>query len=350
MKVLKKIIPKKIKEKIKKIMYINRYKNYKKYCIKNKIKECILFGTPIHGNLGDHAIAYAEHKLLNTVGLEAFEVYTYTHEYNFEYISKNISKDALICVTGGGSMGSQWTVEEELIRKVVTSFKNNKIIIFPQTIFYKDDDFGKVELEKSREIYNSHKNLYICAREEKSYNIIKENYKNANILLVPDIVLSLPVFNFNEERDKILLCIRHDVESNLSNENLQYIKEAVKKLNIKYEWTDTVINSDITQEKREECLMSKFRQFSKAKIVITDRLHGMIFAVITKTPCIVLSNYNHKVKGVYNWIKELNYIEFLEDINDIEEKCNKLLTTYEKGINEIDMSKNFKKLVDLIKE
>ena len=57
--------------------------------IKNKIKECILFGTPIHGNLGDHAIAYAENKLLNTAS--ALKPFTFAaaldtlgNDYKFE--------------------------------------------------------------------------------------------------------------------------------------------------------------------------------------------------------------------------------------------------------------------------
>jgi exopolysaccharide biosynthesis predicted pyruvyltransferase EpsI len=53
-----------LKEKIKKIILISKYKKYKKYCKKNNQKEYLIFNTPIHGNIGDHAIIYAEYKLL----------------------------------------------------------------------------------------------------------------------------------------------------------------------------------------------------------------------------------------------------------------------------------------------
>ena len=59
--------------------------------------------------------------------------------------------------------------------------------------------------------------------------------------------------------------------------------------------------------------------------MITDRLHGMVFAAITSTPCIALSNYNQKVKGTYEWIKHLPYIRFIEDENDIYKHIDELL-------------------------
>lgn len=43
--------------------------------------------------------------------------------------------------------------------------------------------------------------------------------------------------------------------------------------------------------------INKYIKFRECELVITDRIHGMIFAAITGTPCIALSNY--KIKGTY---------------------------------------------------
>ena len=80
----------------------------------------------------------------------------------------------------------------------------------------------------------------------------------------------------------------------------------------------------IKKNVRKEIVEEKLNQFKKSEIVITDRLHGMIFATITGTPCIALSNYNYKVKGTYEWIKHLEYIKFTEDINEIPNLINEL--------------------------
>ena len=67
------------------------------------------------------------------------------------------------------------------------------------------------------------------------------------------------------------------------------------------------------QSRKEVALQLK--KIAKSEIVITDRLHGMIFSVITQTSCIVFRNYNHKLSSSYQWFKNLNYIKFLDDFN-----------------------------------
>lgn len=68
-------------------------------------------------------------------------------------------------------------------------------------------------------------------------------------------------------------------------------------------------------------------------MVITDRLHGMIFAAITGTPCIAFDNISKKVSGVYKWIESLEYIkvvnsfeEFVDAYNYIDNLDEKQLT------------------------
>ena len=62
------------------------------------------------------------------------------------------------------------------------------------------------------------------------------------------------------------------------------------------------------------------KKFAKAKIVVTDRLHGMIFTIITNTPCIAINNLSGKVKGVYDTLSDIekNKIIFIEDKADVE--------------------------------
>ena len=46
----------------------------------------------------------------------------------------------------------------------------------------------------------------------------------------------------------------------------------------------------------------------------------MILAAITGTPCIAMDNSSGKVKGVYSWIKYLNYITFANNVDEVY-KC-----------------------------
>ena len=71
--------------------------------------------------------------------------------------------------------------------------------------------------------------------------------------------------------------------------------------------------------------MKKLREISSARLVVTNRLHMMIFAAITATPCIAIDNLTHKVLGVYQWIKPLPYIKLIENINDFQSILDELL-------------------------
>ena len=327
---MKKIL-KKFKEKVKKIIFVNKYKKYKNNCSKEQKKEFLIFNAPIHGNLGDHAIIYSEYKLLEKLGIEAFEIPTYQERYYFNYIKDNISKNATIAITGGGFIGSQWLVEQKLVNKVVDTFKNNKIIIFPSTIFFKEDEIGKEELEKSIKVFNAAKNLKIFARENKTYEFAKKVYKNAKVELVPDIVLSLDIQKFEGKREGILLCLRKDVEGIFSEADKKELYNMIKTYNTKIMNTDTVINKAINAKKRNAEIEKKLKEFATSKLVITDRLHGMIFATITNTPCIVFSNYNYKVEGVYQWIKKVDSnIIYETNIKNIQDDIKQLLEKEEK--------------------
>ena len=56
-----------------------------------------------------------------------------------------------------------------------------------------------------------------------------------------------------------------------------------------------------------------WKNFSSSKIVITDRLHGLIFSKITSTPCIAIDNSNNKIRETYNaWLKGNKNIYFFQ--------------------------------------
>ena len=74
-----------------------------------------------------------------------------------------------------------------------------------------------------------------------------------------------------------------------------------------------ILENSFDLDLREQKLDELLNKFTNSSLVITDRIHGMIFSYLTQTPCIALNNYNHKVRCEYDWIKESNYTNFLEN-------------------------------------
>jgi pyruvyl transferase EpsI len=89
--------------------------------------------------------------------------------------------------------------------------------------------------------------------------------------------------------------------------------------------TDTMLNRVIKAGSRISEIRTKCSEIAGAKIFITDRLHGMIFAALTGTPCIIFHNYNQKIKGVYEWIRELPYIRLINDVSELESNLEQLI-------------------------
>ena len=266
-------------------------------------------GIPQHANLGDSAIALAEEKLINAY-FPKYKKYYMQEEYLdicCQKTKKYIDDEDIILLHGGGNIGDIYDRPERGRRKVIETYQNNKIIIFPQTAYFSNTDKGKEELEVSKKIYNAHKNLVIMAREQKSYEFMKEHFYNAKVYLTPDIVMTLNK-SVNKPRKGALFIFRNDREKTINEQEFEIIKETVSKFFSDFKLSD--MSASITRirnvagEYRDILLTNKFNEFQTAELVITDRLHGMIFSAITETPCIVLESLTHKTVECFEWLKE----------------------------------------------
>lgn len=307
------------------------YQYYKGYLThrslyKSKSKAIFVVGSPEHDNLGDHAITFAQMNFLK----QAFPEYTLIEivanrlMHNLKCLEQYSTPDDIFVLQGGGNFGIEYFREEEVRRRIISKFPNNKIIVFPQTIFFGDTEQGRREFKKTQNLYNAHKDLTLVAREATSYEIMKEGFRNNDVLLTPDIVMSLDITDPPQARHGALLCIRADKESIFKDEDKRIMREHSSKYYDSITFTDTCLTHEVSIEDRDKELNTLWNQFKTSEVVITDRLHGMIFAAITSTPCIALGNYNYKVVGSYEWIKHLGYVKFTNDLNRIPELLEEL--------------------------
>lgn len=350
---LKRFVKGELDLKGKKIILYNKYKA-KTLKRPNGKSNFVIIGTPDTANLGDHLITEAEFEFLKKY-FPKTNIMEVTGDYircAGEYLTNKINKEDILIITGGGFIGSLWMSEEEMIRKTIKMYPQNKIVIFPQTVFFEETEEGQRQFRKTYDIYENHPNLYICAREKKSYVFFEENMKNTykQCLLLPDIAT---FYHYNKKKNKkknnVLWCMRKDKEMIISEEEKKEILNYLlyKKQNIIK--TDTVIKKQVKSIKRKKELEKKLNQFSEAKLVVTDRLHGMIMAAITGTPCIAFNNKTDKVIGVYKWIENLDYIVCVNDSKDIRKYIDKFINNNEEYIYDNSyLNKYYDKLAKLL--
>ncbi len=275
-------------------------------------KRAIVFCTPFHKNLGDSAIAIAEGVLLKNAGFPGYvDIDTRTLMRWLRLFQRIIPAKRPLFLCGGGNMGDQWEEEELARRTVIAAFPHNRIIAFPQTIFYSDP-------EKEREsaaAYSNNEKLTLTAREQISYRKMLHLYPNARVLLAPDAVLYTSMKNYGaipQQRTDVLICARSDAEKKVDPALWEQIEQELAKAGVPVRKTDMYHSGPVTPRNRKACVRQKLEEFGRAKLVVTDRLHGMLFSVLTGTPCVVLSNYNYKISGTYSWIASLPHVCYAE--------------------------------------
>lgn len=91
-------------------------------------------------------------------------------------------------------------------------------------------------------------------------------------------------------------------------------------------WTGGIqTHGPITQQEGERLVYGKWNEFRSARLVITDRLHGMIFSAVTGTPCVALNNSNGKVGYEYEWLKDVPYIAFASTVDEVPQLACQVL-------------------------
>lgn len=296
----------------------------------NETAKAVLFGTPLHGNLGDQALALAIYNFFESCGIheaDVVEIPTAILEGLTKGQIKKIAKDRIIFLQGGGFMGNTWMQEEIQIRRFIQSCPNNKIIILPQTITYTDDKEGNKEKRKANKIYGACRNIEVYVREKESVKAACELVGQEKVNCVPDMVIGYlkEAYGVVDRKNKCLFCMRDDREKLVDEDKVTIVGNAIKNLGLEIEYTDTIVSGYIYPEQRKEKVLEKLQEFSKVQLVITDRLHGMLFAAITGTPCLFFDNKNGKVQNVFEWIKDIKYVKPITDMNNIEEEIQIVL-------------------------
>ncbi len=318
---------------------------------KGKSRRIVYFELPCFDNLGDHAIAYATRDLLNKFcesmpECQLYVVGGWDTIKRVRWLKKVIGPEDIILSQGGGNFGNLYPFAQVFRRKLVEEFKNNKVIVLPETIYYTNDADGKNEMIKDQKAMSKNKNLIIFARDEVSYKNMKKFFPKTDVRKMHDMVLSLDKREKQIERKGVVLCLRSDNEGKMSKTEKNEIQSICEMTGEDVLVTDTCINQEFGWKERSRILENKWKVWSNHKVVVTDRLHGMVFSLITGTPCIVLGNNHHKVLETYKTIKDCRYIQYIDDISKFSEALGKAISIDNE--EKPDYSKDYEQLKELL--
>lgn len=283
---------------------------------------------------------------------------------NWDRLLRTVNDDDLIFINSGCDFGNLYSISHENVRKkIISAFPNNKIIQLPVTVFYNH----ATQITEDAEFFTNRNNVVLMGRDPKSYEILAANLE-CKSLFVPDFAFRLKATPTKGARKGALLILRRDFETKPEPDILLKIRRKlprsfrkpislfirvytvftryVLKKMVEQAVSNVVVKDvqigtyPITDENRESIINEVLDYYQNFQVVVTDRLHGMIFGVLTKTPCVAIEGkIPHKISGYKKLLS--HSVTFVNSIwkvpNAIREALSKPyqttdLTPYFKGL------------------
>ncbi len=320
-------------------------------------KRIWFFCIPDHPNLGDQAqrCCIEEWLQANYVGCEILTLPSVA--FNFQpdqfvgLLKQKTSPEDLIVFQSGYTMVGRHAHPDEAMRfRILKEFPENKVIIFPNTIRYTVPK----EKEEAKHYLNGHPHLTVMTRDRVSYEAAKEMFDGPKILLYPDIVTSkIGAYSFSNPREDILFCMRNDAEQFYEKASIEQLRKNLEPLE-KTHLTDTTVNLEnleLVPEKIWPEILKVVEEYSKYKLIITDRYHGTIFSLIAGTPVIVLKTTDHKVVTGVDWFKGVYdaYVSLAGSLEEAEQMAkNSLQKEYSHQLDNYFDREYYQKLKQLL--
>lgn len=287
---------------------------------------CVLIDFPHHGNVGDSAIWLGEMAYLKSRNCRV--VYTCdAGNYNAAAMRSAIG-DGIILTTGGGNFGDLYAIHQNLRERVIREFPDNRIIQFPQSIYFGDEG----NLARSQAILSQHKDFHFIVRDTVSHSLAKQYYDNPSYLC-PDMALMLdlrPLRSPQRRTSDVVVLSRVDEEkaahltagsgTQVNSVMMDWLDEPEPKYQWLYDWSHRRLGWG--SSKIPPFILNKLalmaanaiaRQrlarglglLGQGHVVVTDRLHAIILSWLGGTPVFYVDNSYNKLSNFINtWLKD----------------------------------------------
>ena len=291
----------------------------------------VLLDIPNHCNIGDNLIWEGELQFLKE-NVHHKCLYS-ANVFNWE--EKDIQTAPIILFHGGGNFGDLYRVCQLHRLYITRKYHCKKIIIFPQTVWYNDISL----LKDDSVIFNAHPNIFICTRDQLSYDTLAQYINKEKLLLLPDMafcIRKLPLSNSSLGK-KVLFMLRTDDEIDrnfeikmegcdvkdwptyYNNRYVQLIMNIIRgekvKLSVLFQkiplirkMVDPVYGLNCKNSRRRYIKkgVSFFESYEK---IYTTRLHGLILGILMNKEITIIDNKYNKCRYFYQtWLKDFDSI------------------------------------------
>ncbi|MBB4154873.1 pyruvyl transferase EpsO [Sphingomonas jinjuensis] len=249
-----------------------------------------LLDFPDHANVGDSAIWLGEMAMLRRItGRDPCYISCW-HDFD-EAAFRAACPDGIVFLHGGGNLGDIWPHHQRFREGVVRALHDYRLVQLPQSIHFDDP----VAAYRFADLADVHPDLTLYVRDRPSL-AIATTWLGDRTLLAPDSAFALGTQPRRAPTVETLALMRSDSERRDHVSIVPADAEVVDWLH-----DDAAIGgTDFASRQRQADarLQRGLALLSRGRMIVTDRLHGHILALLLDIPHRVLDNRYGKV-GAY---------------------------------------------------
>lgn len=304
-----------------------------------------LLDFPSHDNAGDSLIYVGERAYLRQLGVHL--TYVADHmRFDPRELRHRVPAGPLL-LHGGGNLGDRWTEHQGLRHLVVREFPDRKIIQLPQSVNFTDHG----ELQRAHRLWRTHPDLTLLIRDTGSLRRALDGFPDNRVEFCPDMALGAgPRQRPVPPSHDIVLLRRTDSEAALAGEFRFPSHWSVLRADWghtghrKLHWDAARVPGALARRapalraglypairrgyeaQANLNVRAATRLLSRARVVITDRLHAMVLAQLMGIPVVALDNVNRKVSATWHdYLAELGSARLAADPDEAIEIAAHLL-------------------------
>lgn len=280
---------------------------------------------PMHGNIGDLLIMQGTLAFFKKYKLRPRSISSM-----YEFDTEQIAAGEVVVFQGGGNFGDLYAYPHTLREQVAAARPGNRIIILPQSIHFSSAD----RAAESAALFRGHPDLHLCVRDRVSFEQAKAF--TDKVYLLPDMAHQLyPIQGASRRPGRGAMVV-----ARLDEEKAEHGMFSNVQVRTHIDWPQFVGKRErrINSFRRVVRVMARLgmgrlagrlmsplwiryanglveeviRLFAMHELIITDRLHAHILAVLMDMPTHVLDNsYGKNSRYAAMWTARCRLVTML---------------------------------------
>lgn len=286
-----------------------------------------LVDFPNYPNVGDSAIYLGQLAILRSLGIPAPRFICDFRTYDRRALARAVG-DGIILLTGGGSFGDLWPTAQECREDILRAFPRHRVIQLPQTLHFSSAGV----LDRARRVVNDHQRFVLLVRDHRSLEMARREFAG-EVRLCPDMAFALGMLRragppsqravwLSRSDKERAISPRPDAEtvvadwldepSTLLRRTNYALMGATLRLPPRALWRRLLIATyrPLARQRLERGMAL----LSAGDVIITDRLHGHILALLLGIPHVLLDDANGKLSSFHEtWTYDVSGVRLARD-------------------------------------